>query len=233
LYGDDADTNIYHVVASVQQDFGGDDFLELSELQSQSVDGLEQVTQTQDVPFQLAAYEDHILAKIQHAKEHRSKVAADLPSAVPEGDCLPDAEAPDAGISEGDAVVTNISGTIVPSADFPAGDSPSCVKKSRTASRKKSESSMVKPRRSPHVSGTSSTTAGNKHASPRLASAKDPSPSSAKRVAPASHLMKAAVACDPAPLAKVPVKGKQVTSKVKKIVSRSKQVANVKGKKAH
>jgi hypothetical protein len=31
--------------------FGGDDFLELSELQSQSVDGSEQVTQTQDVPF--------------------------------------------------------------------------------------------------------------------------------------------------------------------------------------
>jgi hypothetical protein len=78
LYADDADTNIYRVVAFVQQDFGGDDFLELSESQSQSVDGSEQVTQTQDVPFQLAAYEDHILAKIQRAKERRSKLAADL-----------------------------------------------------------------------------------------------------------------------------------------------------------
>jgi hypothetical protein len=49
LYANDADTNIYRVVASVQQDFGCDDFLELSE--SQSLDGSEQVTQTQDVPF--------------------------------------------------------------------------------------------------------------------------------------------------------------------------------------
>jgi hypothetical protein len=49
LYTDDADTNIYRVVASVQQDFGCDDFLELSE--SQLLDGSEQVTQTQDVPF--------------------------------------------------------------------------------------------------------------------------------------------------------------------------------------
>jgi hypothetical protein len=46
LYADDADTNIYRVVASVQQDFGGDDFLELSESESQSIDGTEQVTQT-------------------------------------------------------------------------------------------------------------------------------------------------------------------------------------------
>jgi hypothetical protein len=51
LYADDADTNIYHVVASVQQEFGSDNLLELSESQSQSVDGSEQVTQTQDVPF--------------------------------------------------------------------------------------------------------------------------------------------------------------------------------------
>jgi hypothetical protein len=43
--------------------------------------------------------------------------------------------------------------------------------------------------------------------------------------------MKAVVACDPAPLAKVPIKGKQVTGKVKKTVCRSKQVADVKGKK--
>jgi hypothetical protein len=231
LYADDADTNIYRVVASVQQEFGSDDLLELSESQSQSVDGSEQVTQTQDVPFQLAAYDDHILAKIQRAKERRSKLAADLPSVVPEGDCPPDAEAPDAGISEGDALATDISGAVVSSADFPAGDSPACVKKSRIASRKKSESSMANPRRSPRVSGTSSTAAGNKRSSPRLAGAKDPSPSPAKRVAPASRLMKAAVACDPAPLAKVPVKGKQVTGKVKKTVSRSKQVADVKGKK--
>jgi hypothetical protein len=58
---------------------------------------------------------------------------------------------PDAGISEGDALATDISGAVVPSTDFPAGDSPACVKKSRTASRKKSESSMAKPRRSPRV----------------------------------------------------------------------------------
>jgi hypothetical protein len=64
-----------------------------------------------------------------------------------------------------------------------------------------------------------------------LAGTKDPSPSLAKRVAPASRLMKAAIASDPAPLAKVPVKGKQVTGKVNKTVNRSKQVADVKGKK--
>jgi hypothetical protein len=34
LYADGADTNIYRVGASVQQDFGGDDFLELYESQS-------------------------------------------------------------------------------------------------------------------------------------------------------------------------------------------------------
>jgi hypothetical protein len=55
LYAYDADTSIYHVVASVQQEFGGDDFLELSESQSQFVDGTEPFTQTQDVHFQLAA----------------------------------------------------------------------------------------------------------------------------------------------------------------------------------
>jgi hypothetical protein len=90
---------------------------------------------------------------------------------------------------------------------------------------------MAKPRRSPHVSGTSSTAAGNKHASPSLAGAKDPSPSPAKRVAPASRLIKAVVACEPTPVAKVPVKGKQVTGNMKKTVNRSKQVDDVKGKK--
>jgi hypothetical protein len=83
---------------------------------------------------------------------------------------------------------------------------------------------MVKPRRSPRVSGTSTTAAGNKRASPCLAGAKDPSPLPAKRVAPASRLIKAAIACEPAPVAKIPVKGKQVTGKVKKTVSRSKKL---------
>jgi hypothetical protein len=140
-------------------------------------------------------------------------------------------EDPDASISEGDALATDISGAIVPSADFPASDSPASVKKSRTASQKKSESSMVKPCRSPRVSGTSTTAAGNKRASPHLAGAKDPSPLPAKRVAPTSRLIKTVVACEPAPVAKIPVKSKQVTGKVKKTVSRSKQVADVKGKK--
>jgi hypothetical protein len=242
FYADDADDSIYRVAASVQQEFGGDDFLELSESQSQSVDGKELVTQMQDVSFQLAANEEHLLAKIQRARECKSKSAADLPSDVPAcddpldaeepmGDCPPDAEDPDAGISEGDALATDISGTIFPSVDFPVGDSPAAVKKSRTASQKKSELSMAKPRRSPRVSGTASTVAGNKRVSPRLAGAKDPAPSPAKRAAPASCFIKAAIDCNLAPAAKLPVKGKQVTGKVKKTVSRSKQVADIKGKK--
>jgi hypothetical protein len=91
---------------------------------------------------------------------------------------------------------------------------------------------MAKPRRIPRVSGTASTAARNRRASPRLAGAKDPAPSPAKRAASASRLIKAAVACDPAPMAKLPVKGKKVTGKVKKIVSGSKKVADVKGKNA-
>jgi hypothetical protein len=155
-----------------------------------------------------------------------------LDAEEPVGDCPPDVEDPDVGISEGDALATDISGAIVPSADFLAGDSPAAVKKSRTAGQKKSEPSMAKPCRIPHVSGTASTAAGNKRACPRLAGAKDPAPSPAKRAAPASRLIKAVVACNPAPVAKLPVKGKKVTGKVKKIVSRSKQVTDVKGKKA-
>jgi len=84
-----ADKDISDVVESVDKEYGGaphsggqqDDSdlgsLDMSETQSQSVDGTEPVTQAEDVPAQLEAERLRLEAKLQAAKERKKKAIAD------------------------------------------------------------------------------------------------------------------------------------------------------------
>jgi hypothetical protein len=125
-----ADKNISDVIAAVQEDYAsaGEEFatdigsLQLSETQSQSVDGTELVTQAADVPQQLRADKERRSKKIHDARVRKEKSLK----------------------GESDGLLVPIDGTA-------AGSAVPLPLKSRAAVRKVKHSEIVSPHRSPRV----------------------------------------------------------------------------------
>jgi hypothetical protein len=125
-----ADKNISDVLASIQEDYAsaGEEFatdigsLQLSETQSQSVDGTELVTQAADVPEQLRADKERRSKKIHDARIRKEKSLQ----------------------GKSDGLLVPIDGTA-------AGSVVPLPHKSRSAIRKVKQSEIVSPRRSPRI----------------------------------------------------------------------------------